>query len=405
MTTTGSAQTGAFTLTITGSSGALTHSTTATLNVNAAGGGGTGPWTRVEENNAAVQFNGDWFVNSNANNSGGTARLTLVNSVIFTFTGSGARWVGFSDPWSGMANVYVDGTLKSSIDTYSATAQYQAIQYTITGLPSGQHTLKVQAAGEHDSQAQSSWVWVDAFDYMTGAGTTGNPDFSLTVAPSSATVSQGGSVTYTVSVSPVNGFNGAVLFNVSGLGSGASASFNPTSITGSGTSTLTITTTAAAQTGAFTLTVTGSSGGLVHSATATLNVNSSGGSTIWNRVEEGSTAVRFIGDWFVNSSPNHTGGSAYLTLANSVVFTFSGTGARWVGFSDPWSGIANVYVDGVLKATVDTYSATTKYQVIQYTITGLSPGTHTLKIVATGQHDSAAASSWVWVDAFDYTTN
>jgi hypothetical protein len=381
----------------------LTHAATATFNVNAAGGGGgTGTWTRVEENSAAVQFNGDWLVNSGPNDSGGTARLTLVNSATFTFSGTGARWVGFSDPWSGMANVYVDGTLKSSVDTYSATTQYQVIQYTITGLPSGTHTLKVQATGQHDSQSKSSWVWVDAFDYMAGAVTTGNPDFTLSVTPNSAAVNQGASKTYTVSISPANGFNGTVGLSVSGLGTGSTATFNPASINGSGSSTLTIATNAAAQTGPFTLTITGASGGLIHSAAVTLTVNSAPGSPTWNRVEEGSTAVQFIGDWFANSNPNHSGGKAYLTLVNSVVFTFSGTGARWVGFSDPWSGIANVYVDGVLKATVDTYSATTQYQVPQYTITGLPPGSHTLKIVAAGQHDSSAAESWVWVDAFDY---
>src|SRR5262249_3610026 len=146
--------------------------------------------------------------------------------------------------------------------------------------------------------------------------------------------------------------------SVSGLGSGETASLNPTSITGSGSSTLTITTNAAAQTGTFTITISGASGGLIHTATVTLTVNSAPGSPIWTRVEQGSTAVQFIGDWLANSNPNHSSGSAYLTLVNSVVFTFSGTGARWVGFSDPWSGIANVYIDGVLKATVDTYSAT-----------------------------------------------
>jgi hypothetical protein len=123
----------------------------------------------------------------------------------------------------------------------------------------------------------------------------------------------------------------------------------------------------------------------------------------WNRVQQNNAAVQLSGNWYTNSNPNNSGGSAYLALVSSATFTFSGTGARWIGFSDPWSGIANVYVDGVLKATVDTYSTTAQYQIVQYTITGLSPGTHTLKVVATGQHDSAAASSWVWVDAFDYT--
>jgi hypothetical protein len=362
----------------------------------------TATFTRVEQNNAAVQYAGDWFSNSNPSHSGGSAALTILGSATFRFSGTGARWVGYSDPWSGIANVYVDGVLKATVDTYSTTSKYQALQYTITGLASGNHTLKVQGTGQHNAAAAASWVWVDAFDYVPGAVTTTNSDFSISVTPNSTAVNQGASKTYTVSISPANGFNGTVGLSVSGLGSGETATFNPSSITGSGSSTLTIATNAAAQTGAFTITITGASGGLIHSATETLTVNSAPGSPAWNRVEEGSTAVQFVGDWFANSNPNYSGGRAYLTLVNSVVFTFSGTGARWVGFSDPWSGIANVYIDGVLKATVDTYSATTHYQVLQYTITGLPAGSHTLKIVAAGQHDSSAAESWVWVDAFDY---
>lgn len=75
----------------------------------------------------------------------------------------------------------------------------------------------------------------------------------------------------------------------------------------------------------------------------------------------------------------------------------------WIGYSDPWSGIAQVYVDGVLKATVDTYSAVEATQKVQYSVSNLTNGPHTLTILATGQQDSAAAQAWVWVNAFDVT--
>jgi hypothetical protein len=363
-------------------------------------------WTRVEQNNAAIQYAGDWFSNSSTLDSGGSAALTILGSATFSFSGTGARWVGYSDPWSGIANVYVDGVFKATVDTYSNTGKYQVIQYTITGLAPGNHTLKIQGTGQHSASGLSSWAWVDAFDYTTTGATGPSPDFSLTVTPTTSTAAQGGSTTYTVTVTGSNGFPGAVSLSASGSGAGASASFNPAGIDGSGSSILTISTTGSAQTGTFALTITGSSGALTHSATATLNVNpvGTGGTGPWTRVEESTAPVQFNGDWPLNSSSNNSGGTARLTLVNSVTFTFSGTGARWIGFSDPWSGIANVYVDGTLKASVDTYSATTRYQTIQYTITGLPSGQHILKIQATGQHDSQSHSSWVWVDAFDYTS-
>ena len=76
------------------------------------------------------------------------------------------KWIGYRDQWSGIANVYVDGVLKAQVDTYSATGQAQAVNYTITGLASGPHTITIEVAGTKGASAQSSWIWVDAFDYQ-----------------------------------------------------------------------------------------------------------------------------------------------------------------------------------------------------------------------------------------------
>ena len=96
------------------------------------------------------------------------------------------------------------------------------------------------------------------------------PDFSLAVSPTSQTVIRGGSTTYTVTISPSGDFAGSVSLNVSGLPSGATASFSPNPATSS--STLSVTTSASTPIGSKTLTVTGVSGSLAHSTTVTLLV-------------------------------------------------------------------------------------------------------------------------------------
>lgn len=97
-----------------------------------------------------------------------------------------------------------------------------------------------------------------------------NPDFMLSAGPSSAGVSRrGGQVRYTVTVTPTGGFGGIVALSVSGLPSGSSASFNPSSLS-SGTSTLTVTVPGSAPRGTYTLTMTGTSGTLRHTATVGL---------------------------------------------------------------------------------------------------------------------------------------
>ncbi|HLJ86366.1 MAG TPA: hypothetical protein VKZ53_06055 [Candidatus Angelobacter sp.] len=97
-------------------------------------------------------------------------------------------------------------------------------------------------------------------------------DFTIAVSPASLNVTRGTSGSYTVTITSVNGFAGAVNLSVTGLGSRVTGSFNPTSVTGSGHSTLRVTVSSRATRGARTLTITGTSGSLVHSAKATLNV-------------------------------------------------------------------------------------------------------------------------------------
>ena len=80
-----------------------------------------------------------------------------------TFTGTAVSWIGYRDQWSGIARVYVDGLLHSTVDTYAASAQSQAVIYTASGLTEGIHTLAVEVTGTHNSVSGGSWVWVDAF--------------------------------------------------------------------------------------------------------------------------------------------------------------------------------------------------------------------------------------------------
>jgi len=102
-------------------------------------------------------------------------------------------------------------------------------------------------------------------------------DFSIAVSPSSQEVIPGQSTTFTVTVSSLSGFNGALSLSVgseNGFPSGiTSGGFSPSSITGSGSSTLTINTTTSATPYALSLTITGTAGTITHTASTTLLVN------------------------------------------------------------------------------------------------------------------------------------
>ena len=85
-------------------------------------------------------------------------------------------------------------------------------------------------------------------------------DFSVTASPYTTTVFPGGSTQYTVSLHPLGAFNGTVALSAAGLPAGATATFDPGSLTGSGTSTLTITTDTSTPPGTYPLTIQGTSG-------------------------------------------------------------------------------------------------------------------------------------------------
>jgi hypothetical protein len=107
-----------------------------------------------------------------------------------------------------------------------------------------------------------------------GLNTPPGPDYSISASPGSQTVTPGNGASYTVTVTALNGFSGTVSLSASGLPSAASASFNPTSITGSGTSTMSVTTSGSTPTGTSTLTITGAFGTTNHTTTVQLVVSS-----------------------------------------------------------------------------------------------------------------------------------
>ena len=100
------------------------------------------------------------------------------------------------------------------------------------------------------------------------------PDFSLSASPASQSVMQGNGTSYTINVTALGGYSGTVGLSVSGLPTGATGTFNPASIAGSGASTLTIGTVSSTPAGSYKLTITGTDGAsLTHTTSVTLLVN------------------------------------------------------------------------------------------------------------------------------------
>jgi hypothetical protein len=149
------------------------------------------------------------------------------------------------------------------------TLEYYTLQYfTSNNFPLGDSLFKAKL----DTYNFNGWGWeglANMYDFnLYGDPSLTSPspaDFSISATPSSQTVIQGSSTTYTVNLTSINGFNYSVSLSVtSSLPSGVTYSFSPTSVTPTGSSTLTITTSSSTPANTYTITIQGTGGGKTH---------------------------------------------------------------------------------------------------------------------------------------------
>ena len=159
-----------------------------------------------------------------------------------------------------------------------------------------QNITSSYAADFHDitSGTSGSYSAVTGYDLVTGWGSpnsglinalagssTQTPGFTISASPTSLSVAQGASGSTTITTAVVDGFDSAVSLSASGLPTGVTATFTPTSIAapGSGTSTLKLAVAATTVAGTYSITVTGSGGGVTQTTTVALTVTSTSSGT------------------------------------------------------------------------------------------------------------------------------
>ena len=188
---------------------------------------------------------------------GGSGSSTITSTVTggfdsaITLTASGQPsgvTVGFTP-----TSITGSGTSSMSI-TVASTVAAGTYAITVTGTSgSTTHTTSVSLT-------------------VTTAGGTGT--FTISVSPTSGYLDRGQSGYGVVTTSVSGGFDAAISFSATGIPSGVTGSFSPTSIgaPGSGTTDFTLTVSRNAPTGTYPITITGTGGGQSHSTTLTFQV-------------------------------------------------------------------------------------------------------------------------------------
>ncbi|MEU7856479.1 M4 family metallopeptidase [Nonomuraea sp. NPDC049141] len=278
------------------------------------------------------------------------------------------------------------GSVTSTVSTQTTSGSAQTVNLTASGLPSGvtagfspssvtsgnSSTLTLSVGS---STAQGSYqITVTGTGSLTHTATftlqvgTATRDFSISASPASGTVTAGSAATTTIGTTTTAGTAQAVNLTASGLPTGASATFNPASVTSGGSSTLTISTAATTPAGSYNVTVTGTGVTATHTTTYALTVTgTSGGRTFTNGT-----------DYTI---------SDYSTIRSSITSTATGSAVSPVQLSVTIVHTCAEDLDIWLRGPNGTWYAVDRYGGTSCT----SYGTRTYSVPVSQQ----AAGTWV----------
>jgi hypothetical protein len=381
--------------------------------------------TRFEETDPSVQFNASWAAASTSGKawSGGTAMASTASgaSVTFRFAGTSVSWIGLTG--GGTAQVFLDGALQATINTASPLENHGVI-YRATNLAPAHHELTIVTG--------TGTIHVDAFDvgsrFEDGHASiayNGNwlrenqdrawsgetPNSGGGTASLSATAGLTAVFTFTGTEVRWIGYRGPLggIAEVSLDGGPATrvdlyaaseqlraAVFEQAGLA-DGQHTLTVRVTGERNTSA------------IHSLVIidAFDVKLSATLPQVARVQETHASITYAPEWEQpNPMPYRSGGGIKGSdkVGAQATLTFTGTGVRWVGRRFTDTGVARVYLNDALVATVDTRaSVQEEFQAEIFSATGLPSATHTLRIEIVGRNGEAAGATVapVWIDAFD----
>ncbi|HKF20948.1 MAG TPA: alkaline phosphatase family protein, partial [Candidatus Angelobacter sp.] len=371
---------------------------------------------------------------------------TLEDLYGLTHVGSAASATPISDVWKqatpdfavsampASLSVAQSSTGSSTISTTISGGFNSSVALSVSGLPSGVTASfspsSIAAPGSGSSTltftasssatAGTTNVTVTA----TGAGVTHTatialtvtqPDFSVAASPTNVSVVQGSSATSTISTAVSGGFNSAVALSASGLPTGVTASFSPSSIAapGSGSSTLTLSAGSTATTGTATVTVTATGGGVTHTAAITLTVTSAATPDFAVSASPSSVSVAQAGSSSSTVSTTVSGGfNAAVSLSASGLPSGVTASFSPASIAAPGSGSSTLTFSASSTATTGTSNVTvtatgggvTHTTTIALTVTA-SGGTTTTQILGNPGFENGAANPSPWTVTTSVSTN
>jgi len=284
-----------------------------------------------------------------------------------TYSISGTQFNGLSQ-----ANAYGDD--------FQDSTNYPLVQIVNTGTghvffakTHGHSTMAVATGGTIvstnfdvpsgiETGASSLFVIANGIPSAAAAVTIsgGTSGFSLSANPTAVTVAQGASGTSTITSTTTGGFNSPVTLSATGQPTGVTVTFNPTSITGTGTSTMTMAVASTTVPGTYPITVKGTSGTTTETTTVTLTVTGTTGSFTLTAVPNKLTVAR----GGTGSSKITTTVSGGFNSAIALTATGQGVGVKVTFIPStipaPGAGNSTMHIKVGANATTGTRTITVK---------------------------------------------
>jgi len=125
---------------------------------------------RIEQGDSRLYRKGTWYRSARSGPYGNSSMRSSTGgrSVSLRFRGTAVAWLGVKDVEGGFADVYLDGDRVATVSQGRAgSADERRVCWAVTGLPAGEHTVRIKVAGPSATGA-SAKVDVDAFQ-VSGA--------------------------------------------------------------------------------------------------------------------------------------------------------------------------------------------------------------------------------------------
>ena len=327
-----------------------------------------------ENTDAGISYSGSWTTSASASDSkASSAQLAGTGFAQLSFKETSFSWMARTGDHLGIANVWIDGKQVATVDLYTPKNAFKKVVYVSPTLSFGVHTVRIERSGNKNAASSGRTINLDKL-YVNDTRAPATPT-GVRGEPS------GGGVRVRWDVGAEPDIAGYLVYRASG------ASTDYLALTS--------------------LPIAG----------ATLLDPKVGPNTVYRyhlvAVDDSDNAVRptatsrplrrRAGTYPANDSAVIRTGSwapagddpTVLTASGtaSASLTFNETNVRWIGPKGPQGGLAKVYLDGDLVATVDQYASRATPNATLFSKTGLSATSHTLRVAWTGERTTGSGTA------------